>query len=64
MMKHDKAVFHDMGVEVLYQILGFDGEELISICSPFILRKDKSIEYVGTDTLSSPSLDKWKNNEL
>ena len=63
-MKRGKAQFHDMGREVLYLIYGYDGEVLIPITEPFILHKDCSIEYVGSDTLNSPSLDKWKNNAL
>lgn len=63
-MKHGKAMFHDMGREVLYQIQGFDGNGLIPISEPFILHKDGSIEYVSADTLNSRNLDKWKNNTL
>lgn len=63
-MKQGKAMFHDMGVEVLYQIQGYNGKTLIPISEPFILHKDKSIEYVSADTLNSPKLDKWKNNAI
>ena len=63
-LNDDKAVFDDMGREVLYQILGFDGNTLIPISAPFILHKDNSIEYVSADTLTSPNLDKWKNNAI
>lgn len=63
-MKHGKAMFHDIGREVLYQIQGFDGNGLIPISEPFILHKDRSIEYVNADTLNSRNLDKWKNNAL
>lgn len=63
-LKHGKAMFHDMGLEVLYQIQGFDGEKLIPISEPFILNKDRSIEYVSVDTLNSKYLDKWKNNAI
>ena len=63
-MKHGKAIFHDMGREVLYQIQGFNGNELIPITEPFILHKDQSIEYISADTLSSPNLNKWKNKAL
>jgi len=63
-MKHGKAMFHDMGVEVLYQIQGYDGKSLIPISAPFILHKDMSIEYISADMLNSPELDKWKNNAL
>lgn len=63
-MKGGKAMFHDMGVEVLYQIQGYNGETLIPISEPFILHKDKSIEYISADTINSPQLDKWKNNAI
>ena len=63
-MKHGKAIFHDMGREVLYQIQGYDGNTLIPISEPFILHKDRSIEYVSVDTLNSKNLDKWKNNSI
>ncbi len=63
-MKYGKAMFHDMGREVLYQIQGYDGNSIIPISAPFILHKDRSIEYISTDTLNSPHLDKWKNNEI
>lgn len=63
-IKHGKATFHDMGREVLYQIQGYDGNKLIPISEPFILHKDRSIEYVSVDTLNSKHLDKWKNNSI
>ncbi len=63
-IKHGKACFHDMGREVLYTVMGYDGNSLIQITDPFILHKDERIEYVNADTISSPSLDKWKNNAL
>ena len=63
-MKNGKAVFHDMGREVLYQIQGYNGDTLIPISEPFILHKDCSIEYVSADTLNSQNLNKWKNNTL
>ena len=63
-LKHGKATFHDMGREVLYQIQGYDGNKLIPISEPFILHKDRSIEYVSADTLNSKYLDKWKNNSI
>lgn len=63
-MKYGKAHFHDMGREVLYQAMGYDGERLIPITDPFILHKDRTIEYVSADTIQSQNLDKWKNNAL
>jgi len=63
-LSHGNACFKDMGREVLYVIMGYDGKELIPITEPFILHKDESIEYVSADTISSPRLDRWKNNAL
>ncbi len=63
-MKHGMACFHDMGREVLYQAMGYDGEKLIPITAPFILHKDRTIEYVSADTIHSLTLDRWKNNAL
>jgi len=63
-MKYGKAHFHDMGREVLYQALGYDGDKLIPITRPFILHKDQSIEYVEPDSIDSAALDKWKNKAL
>lgn len=61
---HGKACFRNMGREVLYMALGYDGKKLIPITAPFILHKDQGIEYVKPDTVQSPSLDRWKNNSL
>ena len=63
-LSHGNACFKDMGREVLYVVMGYDGKELIPITEPFILHKDESIEYVSADTISSPGLDRWKNNAL
>ena len=63
-LSHGKARFHDMGREVLYTVMGYDGTGLIQITAPFILNKDESIEYVNADSINSPSLDRWKNNAL
>lgn len=63
-IKNGKACFKDMGREVLYSVMGYDGNDLIQITEPFILHKDGSVEYVNADTISSQSLDKWKNYAL
>lgn len=63
-IKGGKACFNDMGREVLYTIMGYDGTGLVEITDPFILHKDGSVEYISADTISSASLDKWKNCAL
>ena len=63
-IKGGKACFNDMGREVLYTVMGYDGTGLIEITDPFILHKDGSVEYISADTISSASLDKWKNCAL
>ena len=63
-IRNGKACFHDMGREVLYSVMGFDGEKLVPISDPFILHKDEQIEYLNADTINAISLDRWKNNAL
>ena len=63
-IKQGKACFQEMGREVLYLVMGYDGEGLVTISAPFILHKDCSIEYVSLDTIQSNTLDRWKNNAL
>ena len=63
-MHRCKAEFCNMGREVLYQAMGYDGDTLVPISAPFILHKDRSIEYISADTLQSAYLDRWKNNAL
>lgn len=45
-MKHGKACFKNMGRNMLYIVLGYDGTKLVPISHPFILRKDGSVEYI------------------
>ncbi len=57
-LKKGKACFNKMGRNMLYIVLGFDGEDLIPISHPFILHKDGKIEYVGDeDTQQTVSRD-------
>lgn len=63
-LENGNAKFHDMGREVLYQIQGFDGKDLIPITKPFILHKDCHIEYVDLDTTDPKYLNKWKNDAI
>jgi len=63
-MIRGKACFHDMGREVLYTIMGYDGHDLIPITPPFILLKNGNLKFLDSDDVSSPDLDKWKNNAL
>lgn len=59
-----KVTFYNMGREVLYNVMGYDGEGFIPISDPFILHKDGSMETISADTINSINLDKWKNNAL
>ena len=63
-LKHGNAVFENMGREVMYLVLGYDGHTLIPISDPFILHKDGTMEYVSTDTIFSPYLNKWCNKPV
>lgn len=63
-IRNGHACFENMGREVLYLVLGYDGEKLIPITEPFILNKDQTIEYVRSDEIDQAALDKWKNKAL
>ena len=63
-IRNGHACFENMGREVLYLVLGYDGEKLIPITEPFILNKDQTIEYVRSDEINQAALDKWKNKAL
>ena len=45
-LKRGKAHFKNMGREMLYIALGYDGRKLIPISRPFILHKSGAVEYI------------------
>jgi hypothetical protein len=57
-MKGGKACFKNMGRNMLYIAMGYDGNELIPISHPFILQKNGNVQYVdGTDDSQTVSMD-------
>ena len=55
-LKRGKACFKKMGRNMLYIALGYDGEKLLPISSPFILDKSGKVEYIDyTDTTQTIS---------
>jgi len=47
-LKRGKACFRNMGRNMLYIALGYDGRGLVPVSSPFILRKNGDVEYLGS----------------
>lgn len=45
-LRRGKAQFKNMGREMLYIALGYDGRKLIPISSPFMLHKSGAVEYI------------------
>ena len=45
-MKKGKACFKNMGRNILYIAMGYDGNSLVPISNPFILHKSGRIEYI------------------
>lgn len=45
-IRRGKACFRNMGRNMLYIALGYDGEELVPISHPFILHTDGMVEYM------------------
>ena len=56
-LKHGKACFNNIGRELLYLAMGFDGNQLIPISDPFIINKDGSLEYVVYDDSTTRSIE-------
>lgn len=54
-LKRGKATFRNMGCNMLYIALGYNGKELIPISHPFILHKNGSVEYID-GTLDSKTI--------
>lgn len=50
LLKRGKAHFHNMGRNMLYIALGYDGNELVPISQPFILHKSGQIEYIDNSS--------------
>lgn len=57
LLKGSKACFKNMGRNMLYITLGYDGKELIPISRPFILEKSGKVEYVETTENAIISMD-------
>ena len=47
MIKKGKACFRNVGRNVLYVVLGYNGTGLVPVSNPFILHKNGLVEYVG-----------------
>ena len=47
-LKKGKACFRNMGRNMLYIALGYDGKKLIPISDPFILQKSGDVKYVSS----------------
>lgn len=52
-LKRGKAHFKNMGREMLYIALGYDGRKLIPISRPFILHKSGAVEYIDNPAESN-----------
>ncbi len=55
-VKHKKACFSKMGRNNMYMVLGFNGKALTPISSPFILKKNGTIQYINADTVHTQSV--------
>lgn len=56
-VKHGMAMFTNMGRNILYITLGYDGRQLRPISKPFILHTNGKIEYVSCDTTHTRSVE-------
>lgn len=56
-INNGKACFKNIGRNVLYLAMGYNGKALVPISDPFILHRDGSIEYYVFDGTEKRSLD-------
>ena len=59
-IKNNKACFLQMGRNVVYLVLGYDGKKLIPIADPFFLDKDGNIRYFTPDTTTLREITLWR----
>lgn len=52
-LKRGKALFRNMGRNMQYIALGYDGHSLIPISNPFILHKSGKVKYINSHDYSS-----------
>lgn len=57
LIKHGKACFKNMGRNILYIALGYDGKGLVPISHPFMLRKNGIVDYVNNEANEIVSMD-------
>lgn len=48
-VRRGKARFRDMGRNVLYLALGYDGETLLPVSGPFVVRPDGQVEFLSNN---------------
>lgn len=51
-VKRGYAHFSNMGRDILYIVLGYDGKDIIPVSDPFILEKSGTVRYIRCDTSS------------
>lgn len=56
-VKKGKVTFKNMGRNILYFTLGYDGKDLVPVSWPFIIQKDGSVEYIYTNYKNTGSVD-------
>ena len=56
-IKRGKACFSNMGRNMLYIVLGYDGKRLVPVSSPFILDKSGKVLYVDNDNNKTVNMD-------
>lgn len=58
--KGNKAYFKQMGRNVVYMILGFNGQNLIPVSEPFVLTKDGDIHYLTPNPQKKNEITLWR----
>lgn len=56
-IKKKKVIFHNIGRNILYIALGYNGRSLVPISEPFILEQNGNIRYIHCDSNHLRSID-------
>ncbi len=59
-IKGKKAYFKDMGRDIAYLVMGYDGKELVAITDPFILESNGNIRSLKPDKTHLDTLTLWR----
>lgn len=59
-VKSKKAMFKNMGTDIVYRVMGYDGKGLIPVSEPFLLCNTGELRFFSPDTTRFDSMKLWR----